>query len=376
MQPLDEQRDDVPGTAHPAVPEGPALFEHIAGTARAITGAARAYVVHRLPEPDLVEVLAATGTDAPAAGDRLVAPRAKSPGRVVIPLGAGSTMVGALVAEDLATPVPPPAQRELALLTATATLAVLNHALLAAAEQRVAESARRHYRLLSGTIYHLKNTLANSSEYLELLELEEELDETQKQYVARSRRSVDVALRLLTELHDLGMTDAGELVPQREQLNIAALIRDIVQDHRLAAGATTVTLTLDMAELPPLHTDADCVRQILDNLIANAVRYSPAEGAVTVRARLLTGRRSDDPAQWLRIDVADMGPGVAELDAVFEEVQRVTRKGAPGFRLAISRRLARLLGGDVVLATAPGEGATFSLWLPAGPDPDQAPFVP
>ncbi|MEX2501446.1 MAG: ATP-binding protein, partial [Trueperaceae bacterium] len=66
----------------------------------------------------------------------------------------------------------------------------------------------------------------------------------------------------------------------------------------------------------------------------------------------------------LRIDVADMGPGVLEREGVFEEVERVERKGAPGFRLAISRRVARLLGGDLTLETDGAAGSTFSLWLP------------
>jgi signal transduction histidine kinase len=349
-----------------SLPAGPALLQQLADAAREITGATYACLLHRLADPARAEVVGSSGVGAPAAGSSLDLPSA-SPHRVVLPLAAGGTGLGALLLEGAREPLEPAARRELALLCAAAALALQNRALIAGTERYGLEVLHRQYRLVSGTIYHLKNALGGASEYLELLELENELKPAQKGYADGSRRSIGVALRLLTELHELGMAESGELVPQREPLNVAAVLRDIVQDYRLASGTTTVTFVLDAAELPLLSTDPDCVRQILNTLISNALRYSPADGVVSVRAAARRGRRVDDPACWVRIDVADMGPGVAEADEVFEEVQRVASKGPPGFRLAISRRLARLLGGDLVLATTPGAGSTFSLWLPAEP---------
>lgn len=224
--------------------------------------------------------------------------------------------------------------------------------------------ARRHYQLLSGTIYHLKNTMAVVSEYMELLDIEGELNDSQRDYIARSRRSMATAMRLLSELHELGRADAGEIVARIEPLDIGSLIRDVMRDLRLSDATTGVRFVFDDTGVPRLHTDPDCVRQILENLLSNAVRYSPAEGTVLVTASVRSGRRADDPARWVCIDVVDAGPGVAEQEAVFEEVSRVGRKGSPGFRLAISRRLAKLLGGDLTLTSRPDHGAHFSLWLP------------
>jgi signal transduction histidine kinase len=359
------------GLDHPAeaslpglsVPDGPALPHYLATALQQVTGASCAYLAHRRPDGKF-EVLGSAGMDGPAPGSRLPPPVAVAPTRMVLPLTVGASVLGALVADGIAAPMPGQAQRELSLLVAAGALSLQNHSLLGAAARQAAEASHRQYQLLSGTIYHLKNTLANSSEYLELLQLAEALSERQQEYAARSRRSVDVALRLLTELHDLGMADSGQLVPQREPLNVMPLLRDLVQDYRLSAGTTTVSFALELPDLAPLHTDGDCIRQILDTLVSNAIRYSPPGGIVTVRALVIHGRRANDPDRWLRIDIADMGPGVGEEDDVFEEVQRVSRKGPPGFRLAIARRLARLLGGDLVLQTARGEGSTFSLWLP------------
>lgn len=232
-------------------------------------------------------------------------------------------------------------------------------------ESRVHMSqARRHYQLLSGTIYHLKNTMAVVSEYMELLDIEGELNDSQRDYIARSRRSMSTAMRLLSELHELGRADAGEIVARIEPLDICSLVRDVIRDFRLSDATTGVRFVFDNAGVPPLQTDPDCVRQILENLVSNAVRYSPAEGTVQVTASVRSGRRADDPARWVCVDVVDAGPGVTEKEAVFEEVSRVARKGSPGFRLAISRRLAKLLGGDLTLTSRPGHGAHFSLWLP------------
>jgi signal transduction histidine kinase len=365
MQTAEDQPGDGDGGLTSLIlPDGPELLRKLAVSVRRATGAASTFVAYRPPGGRRVRVVAGAGSRAPAVGEEVDVPIAAPPRRVVVPLVVGGTALGYLVADEIEGAVPAEAQRELALLGAAGALALQNHAVLAEADRQAARAAQRHFRLLVGTIYHLKNTLANSSEYLDLLGMSGEMSSAQRDYVERSRRSVDMAMRLLTELHDLGLTDSGELVPEPEPLNISAVVRDLVQDYRTGTASSTVSFVLEVEELPPIRTDGDCVRQVLDTLLSNAVRYSPRAGIITVRAQLVEGRRAADPERWLRLDVADRGPGVAENQEVFEEVQRVSRKGSPGFRLAIARRLARLLGGDLVLDTAPGEGSTFSLWLP------------
>jgi len=100
--------------------------------------------------------------------------------------------------------------------------------------------------------------------------------------------------------------------------------------------------------------------QILVNLIGNAVRHSPAGGTVA----LLIERRDN----MIAATVADEGPGIAEADQqrIFERYERVgDAPGGIGLGLAISRRLARSMGGDIELHSAPGEGARFTLILPS-----------
>jgi signal transduction histidine kinase len=128
------------------------------------------------------------------------------------------------------------------------------------------------------------------------------------------------------------------------------------------------------------------LRQILVNLIGNAVKYTDA-GSIVVRTRMLLRQPALDEGlpqivaaahegveSWLAIQVIDSGRGIAPADQerVFEEFEQVDagpRADSPnrgtGLGLAISRRLARLLGGDLLLASEPGKGSTFTLWLPA-----------
>jgi signal transduction histidine kinase len=102
------------------------------------------------------------------------------------------------------------------------------------------------------------------------------------------------------------------------------------------------------------------VIQILVNLIGNAIRHSPRGGHIRLSFGV-GGRRA-------AVTVADEGPGVdaADQQRIFERFERAQSRGdGTGLGLAISRRLARSMGGDVTLDSAPGEGARFTLWLPA-----------
>jgi signal transduction histidine kinase len=343
---------------------GDGMLRRVAESVRAVTAGTHAYILHRTHGSKDGLIMAVAGLGGPQAGERLTPPPAAPPRRILIPLSLDGAPLGSVVADGISKPLSPEAQRELALLAGLAARALQNHALVEEAERRATREAQRHFRLVGGTVYHLKNSLAQVSEYLELLEMEAELEAQQEHYVMRARRSLGTALRLLSELYELGRAEAGQVTPEREPLNLVAMIRDTARDYQLSTGTTGLQFNLELHDLPLLQTDPDCVRQILDNLISNAVRYSPASAPITIRAMVRAGRRDADPETWVRVDVVDRGPGVGEGDDVFEEIERVNRKGAPGFRLAISRRIARLLGGNITLNSSPDSGSTFTLWLP------------
>ena len=110
--------------------------------------------------------------------------------------------------------------------------------------------------------------------------------------------------------------------------------------------------------------DAIRIRQILGNLVINAIKYATTDGPITVAVRREEG---DHPR--IHFSVSDCGPGIPEekQHLLFEEFQRLHtgRKEGSGLGLAISRRIARVLGGDVIVDSAAGRGSTFTLWIPA-----------
>jgi signal transduction histidine kinase len=120
-------------------------------------------------------------------------------------------------------------------------------------------------------------------------------------------------------------------------------------------------------EFPSIESDAGRVRQILGNLMSNAIKYAP-QGSVTLRVETSEGDHAPGPGRWAAVHVTDTGPGLSadQLKLLFEEFKRLepTAKGGSGIGLAISRTLARLLGGDISVVSTVGKGSTFTLWLP------------
>jgi signal transduction histidine kinase len=138
--------------------------------------------------------------------------------------------------------------------------------------------------------------------------------------------------------------------------------------------------------LPKVRTDPTHLRQILNNLLGNAVKYT-STGGIAVRGRLIdpraTGSRDLDhpglPSKdktWIALQVADTGIGIAPSDRarIFEEFEQVDSGSrgdsvtrGTGLGLSISRRLSRLLGGEITVESEVGHGSTFTLWLPVNP---------
>ena len=205
---------------------------------------------------------------------------------------------------------------------------------------------------------------------------------------------------LVDQVLDIAKIAAGRLEVHSETivlrpfvLNVASELESLVSEKGLALSITVG------ASLPRVRTDPTHLRQILINLIGNAVKYTPT-GSVSVRARLLgapeeLGARTptpragmDDPSAaallaraprsgiWVALQVIDTGVGIAanDLARIFDEFEQVnagprgdSMQRGTGLGLAISRRLARLLGGDISVESVLGRGSTFTIWLPVSP---------
>lgn len=168
-------------------------------------------------------------------------------------------------------------------------------------------------------------------------------------------------LELVDDLVDLQAIELPEFRVARDAIDLAEVARQAVALLRGRASAARVRIALIPADARlPATGDARRSVQVLVNLIANAVRYSPAGGTVRVCAEQRAGFAS--------IMVSDQGKGIALADQarIFAKFERVdpSEAGGSGLGLYIARRLARAMGGDVTVDSAPGEGARFVYTLP------------
>ena len=169
-------------------------------------------------------------------------------------------------------------------------------------------------------------------------------------------------LSLVQDLADLQSIEAADFVVAAEDIDLADLARRAAGLLSVRASQAEVTIDRpDAGDQQPVTGDFKRTLQILVNLIGNAVRYSPRGGMVWLRIE-----RDGDTAYLI---VADQGKGIAVEDQarIFEKFERVDpgEAGGSGLGLYIARRLARAMGGDIGLDSAPGQGARFILTLPA-----------
>ncbi|MBK5187136.1 MAG: HAMP domain-containing histidine kinase [Gemmatimonadaceae bacterium] len=234
----------------------------------------------------------------------------------------------------------------------------------------VVHASEARAALLRGVTHDVKNPLGAAAGYAQLMEegLAGPLEAAQLNMVHRIHRLVQSAAQTVADLLELARAD-GELHLEYATSDLAALMHAVVDDHEGMARAQRIEVVVAAAHTPVV-TDPLRVRQILTNLVSNAIKYSPEGEQVRLSIVRPVGARGD--TDRIGVEVRDSGPGIpAELRSkVFQEFFRVRSGGASaangnGLGLAISRRLAQLLGGDVTFADAESGGAVFTLWLPA-----------
>ncbi|GAB6902584.1 sensor histidine kinase [Kineosporia succinea] len=177
--------------------------------------------------------------------------------------------------------------------------------------------------------------------------------------------------RIIDDLQDLAQADAGELHLYPQELDLAELVALVTQTHRGAADLVGVRIVSQARSGDRVHADATRLRQVIGNLLSNAVRHTPAGGTVEVRATA--------GAEGVRIDVSDSGGGISaeDLPHVFDRFWRAEKSrgrggGGSGLGLAIARQLVRAHGGDLTAVSRPGHGSRFTITLSPLPEPDVA----
>ena len=167
--------------------------------------------------------------------------------------------------------------------------------------------------------------------------------------------------RLVEDLHTLALAHAGRLSLHRERTHPAALVDDAVESLAPLAARGGVTVTASLGpDLPELDVDPARIRQVLANLVANALRHAPEGTAVEVTA--------DTGSGGVRFTVTDAGPGFPpdQLETVFERFTRSADSRGSGLGLSIARDLVEAHGGTIAVGNREGGGAYASFVLPVG----------
>lgn len=238
-------------------------------------------------------------------------------------------------------------------------------------EKEAAQAADRAKSEFLAVMSHEIRTPLNSVLGFADLLTETTLDGTQQEQVEMIRRSGDALLVLLNDILDFSRIESGKLPIQPSSVEIRACLRDVVDLYQATAQAKGIGLFVEVDEAVPvaLCTDPGRLRQILLNLVGNAVKFTPS-GEIRVTAR--PGATDPKDGRFpLLVEVSDSGIGippdrVARLFKPFSQADSSTtrRFGGTGLGLAICKRLAELLGGDVSLVRSSPSGSVFALELP------------
>jgi signal transduction histidine kinase len=222
------------------------------------------------------------------------------------------------------------------------------------------EQLRRN--MVADVAHELRTPLSNIQGYLEAIR-----DRVMKPNAATIRSlNEEAALlsRLVNELQELSLAEAGELKLAYQAEDVAKLVRQAVSPWQPKMAAKEISLSLDLPnDLPPVKIDWQRINQVLHNLLENAVAHTPKGGSIGVAAAELDG--------WVEISVADTGEGIPaeDLPNIFERFYRVDKSraritGGSGLGLTIAKRLVEAHGGRITAKSKLGKGSCFSFTLP------------
>jgi len=236
--------------------------------------------------------------------------------------------------------------------------------------QRAAEAANRAKSAFLASMSHELRTPMNAIigfTNLVIRRSGEALPEKQRENLDKVLISANHLLELINDVLDLSKIEAGRLDLEMAEIALPPIASESVEILESIAEAKSVRLLVHIEpDVPLVVADGAKVREVVLNLVGNAIKFTDAGGSVEVRVQ----KGAPDTVE---IAVRDTGPGVApeHHEAVFGEFHQIRsgtsrQTGGTGLGLAISRKLARLMGGDVRIVSDLGKGSTFTLVLPTG----------
>ena len=239
---------------------------------------------------------------------------------------------------------------------------------LAVTVEALRSASRAKSDFLASMSHELRTPLSAILGFSDLMRNERAADESVTvplEWIEHVHRGGEHLLALVNDVLDLSKVEAGRMELRYESIDLEIAIGELVNGLRPLADRKDLTLTTEVASVP-LVADRGRFRQVLYNLVSNAIKFTPSGGRVTVAAV--------QDADNIRVTVTDTGVGIAPADMplIFDEFKQVgmakDREGGTGLGLALAQRLVQAHGGSIDVESVVGEGTTFTVLLPRRAD--------
>ncbi|GHO48624.1 sensor histidine kinase [Ktedonospora formicarum] len=254
-------------------------------------------------------------------------------------------------------------------ITAKGEIGALAHAFNTMADS-LSRSEQVRSNLMNDVAHELRNPLMNIRGSLELLA--DQILEPTPETLASLYEETSLLSRLVSDLQDLSLAEAGQLRLARQPIELAEVVSQTVQIVQPQLERKHLMLCVSLpSHLPPVEADPERVAQILRNLLSNAIMHTTPPGKITITASL--------SAAMVQIRVLDTGEGIApeHLPYLFDRFYRADSSrsratGGTGLGLAIVKQMIQAHGGQITVESQPGKGTCFTFSLPAVPkSPDE-----
>ena len=239
-----------------------------------------------------------------------------------------------------------------------------------AAKEAAEAASRAKSEFLANMSHEIRTPITAIIGFADLLLTPSQTSSDRADCIQIVRRNAKSLLELINDILDLSKIEAGQMTSEKIDCDLPQLMSDLLSTMKPRAAEKALNFSVDFNGKIPrgIQTDAMKFRQILVNLLGNAIKFTE-KGSVLVRVSWRPGEKSN----LLRVEVTDTGIGITpeqsnRLFQPFTQADESTtrRFGGTGLGLTISRRLARLLGGDITLQSEPGVGSTFAVTIECG----------
>ena len=238
------------------------------------------------------------------------------------------------------------------------------HGLIAEQNERLVEADRLKDEFVALISHDLRTPLTSILGYLELTLEDEALSSSQRTYLEVVERNAQRLLRLVSDLLFVARLEAGQLELHESELDLAAVVEQSVHEAEPRAASGGITLKCDTQPVPGVTADRGRMFQLLDNLVSNAIKFTPPGGEVRVSVGAANGA--------VRLEVADTGIGIpaAEQKRLFERFFRASTADerqiqGTGLGLYIARAIVEAHGGEISFESEAGRGTAFRIEIPA-----------